>query len=184
MNPSITVHIRLYEELNRILPDSEHKRTVTRILPAGSRLSDLLDVLALESDEVDLALVNSISVPLDHPLDDEDRVSLYPEFESLDIRGASALRDTPLRTPKFVAERGLTALADLLEDKGYDCTCPLQALAEDLVRISARGKRILLTTNPDLAKTHDLDRCFCLPAEPPEEQLQEVMTRFQLGKPS
>lgn len=176
----MTISVRLYEELNRVLPEFERKRPVLRVLPAGSSLLNLLAVLGLNPEEVDLALINSRSAPFLHPLDDQDRISLFPEFESLDIRGVSALRDRPLRTPKFVAERTLTALADLLKDRGYDCSCPPQASTEDLARISAGEKRILLTTNPDLAGDHDLDRCSCVHSREPEEQLRDVMTRFQL----
>ncbi|MFO7877402.1 MAG: hypothetical protein R6U55_12550 [Desulfovermiculus sp.] len=53
----LTVHVRLYEELNQVHPASERKRTVTRTLPLGSRLSRLLDALGLSSEAIDLALV-------------------------------------------------------------------------------------------------------------------------------
>ncbi len=39
----ITVHVRIYEELNQFLPPSERKRTVARTLPMGSWLSRLLE---------------------------------------------------------------------------------------------------------------------------------------------
>ncbi|MFO7876155.1 MAG: hypothetical protein R6U55_06190 [Desulfovermiculus sp.] len=53
----LIVHVRLYEELNQVLPASERKRTVTRTLPLGSRLSRLLDALELSWEAIDLALV-------------------------------------------------------------------------------------------------------------------------------
>ena len=176
----LTVHVRLYEELNQVLPASERKRTVPRTLSLGSRLSRLLDALGLSSEAIDLALVNSRSVSLQHELQDQDLISLYPEFESFDIRGLTAVRDTPIRNPRFIAERALSDVACLLRDKGYDCICPDGASSPELARRSLDEKRILLTTHPDLARVYNLDRCFCLRSRLAEEQLQEVVCRFQL----
>jgi len=176
----LTVHVRLYEELNQVLPTSERKRTVARTLPLGSRLSRLLDALGLASEAIDLALVNSRSVSLQHELQDQDLISLYPEFESFDMSGFTAVRDTPTRNPRFIAERALSDVACLLRDKGYDCICPNGALLPELARRSRDEKRILLTTNQDLARVYNLDRCFCLHSRLAEEQLQEIVCRFQL----
>jgi hypothetical protein len=178
----ITIQVRLYEELNRVLPAKQRKRSVSRVLPAGSRLVDLLDFLGLKPEEVDLALLNSRSASFQTALKDQDRVSLYPEFESFDIQGVSDLRDRPIRVTKFVAESSLSGLADLLQAKGFSCTCPPQASDEELVRVSEEDKRIILTTDPGLAMAFKPDRCFCLKASKPEEQLQEVLLRFQLRR--
>ena len=180
MSSEITIQLRLYEELSRVLPAKQRKSTVARVLPAGSRLGDLLELLGVEREEVDLALVNSRSASFQAPLKHQDRVSLYPEFESLDIRSVTVLRDRPLRATKFVAESSLSGLADLLQVEDFSCICPPQASDEALVRISEQDKRIILTTDPGLAKTYDLDRCFSLKATKSEEQLQEVLDRFQL----
>jgi hypothetical protein len=176
----LTVHVRLYEELNHVLPPSERKRIVTRTLPRGSRLSRLLDALGISSEAIDLALVNSRSVSLQHELQDQDLVSLYPEFESFDIRGLTAVRDIPIRNPGFIAEKALSDVACLLRNKGYDCICLDGASSSELARRSLDEKRILLTTDPDLARVYNLDRCFCLRSRLPEEQLEEVVYRFQL----
>jgi hypothetical protein len=180
MSSDITIQVRLYEELKRVLPGRQRKSTVAMVLPAGSRLGDLLDLLGLKPEEVDLALVNSRSASFQTALKDQDRVSLYPEFESFDIQGVSDLRDRPLRVTKFVAESSLSGLADLLKVEGFSCTCQPQASDEALVRISEQEKRIILTTDPGLAMGFKPDRCFCLKASKPEEQLQEVLLRFQL----
>jgi len=178
--PEITIQLRLYEELSRVLPAKQRKCTVARVLPAGSRLGDLLDLLGVKPEEVDLALVNSRSASFRTPLKDQDRVCLYPEFESFDIQGVSDLRDRPLRVTKFVAESSLSGLADLLQAEGFSCTCPPQASDEALVLISEQDKRIILTSNPGLVMKFKPNRCFCLKASRPEEQLQEVLLRFQL----
>ncbi len=59
----ITVHVRIYEELNQFLPSSERKRTVARTFHRGSRLSRLLEALgiSLEAIDPDLAWVNNLN---------------------------------------------------------------------------------------------------------------------------
>lgn len=177
---TITVRLRLYEELNRVMPEEERKTAVLRRLPSGASLGALVESLGLRRDEVDLALVNSRPASFARILEPGDLVSLYPEFESLDIRGATALRGEPLRNPRFVAERSLAGLARLLARRGYDCVCPAQAAPEDLAGISRREKRIFLTRDRDAARRFRLDRCVPVSSEREEEQLREVMRRLQL----
>jgi hypothetical protein len=176
----LAVRVRLYEELNRALPEAERKTTVFRSLPPGATLGDLVDSLGLRREEIDLALVNAVSVPFSRVLDPGDLVSLYPVFESLDIGASSALRAVPLRNPRFLAEQSLQELSRLLVARGYDCICPPDAAPRDLSRISKEEGRILLTRDVDMAGRYALDRCLRIRSQRPEEQLREVMRRFQL----
>ncbi|MFP4672674.1 MAG: Mut7-C RNAse domain-containing protein [Desulfohalobiaceae bacterium] len=177
----ITVYVRLYEELNSILPSAEKKTTIAKGLAGGASLEDLLSVLGLGQEEVDLALVNSESASFVCQLQDRDLVSLYPEFESLDVQGVSALRDRPLRRPRFLASDELRQLAELLQARGYDCLYWPAAAGQDLLQISREQKRILLTQDLGLAKSPELKRCFCPGGEEAWQQLQQVLQRFQLG---
>ena len=176
----ITVQVRLYEELNRVLRPEERKGTVQQRLPANSTVCDLVHSLGLELEEVDLALVNSGPTPFHHLLQDRDRVSLYPEFEAMDISSVSLLRGSPLRKTRFIAEGSLQELAGLLREQGYDCPCPDQAADEELARISREQKRILLTVRPGLARERALQRCICLRSGQPQQQLYELRHRLQL----
>ena len=55
-------------------------------------------------------------------VNDGDYVSVYPRFESLDIRPMLRVRERPLREPRFIADAHLAALArylrmrELIED--------------------------------------------------------------------
>jgi len=177
---SITVELRLYEELNRVLPEAERKRTILRTLPAGTNVGRLIDFLGLDREEVDLGLVNAEPAPFSRMLADQDRVSLYPEFESLNIEDVSPLREKPLRRTRFVLDPSLAELARLLGDLGYDCRCPGEASPELLAAMSRQEKRILLTRNADMMERFALERCYCLESDAAPQQLREVMHRFQL----
>ncbi len=162
------------------MPEAEQKTAIAVELPEWPNLVDLLSVLSLSQEEVDLALVNSESVSFACQLQDRDLVSLYPEFESLDIKGVSLLRDRPLRRPRFLASGELRQLAELMLVRGYDCLFLPTASWQKLLQISREQKRILLTRNPELAEAPELKRCFCPAGQKAWQQLQQVLQRFQL----
>jgi hypothetical protein len=98
----------------------------------------------------------------------------------MDISSVSRLRVIPLRNTRFVAEASLQELAALLHEQGHDCLCAMQASTEELVRISNKQKRILLTLSPGLAHAYALQRCICIRSTQPQNQLEEIKRRLQL----
>jgi deoxyribonuclease V len=90
------VIVRCYEELNDLLPAERAGKDFPHPVRSGMRLGDLLRELGVPESEVDLALVNGESVDLSHPLRGGERISLYPIFESLNIRGITRIREVPL----------------------------------------------------------------------------------------
>ncbi|UCE34497.1 MAG: hypothetical protein JSV40_00780 [Deltaproteobacteria bacterium] len=99
-----TVYVRLYEELNDYLPEERRKRTFSLSLKGPTTVKETMRVLGVPSEEVDLVLVNGESVPFGHIVQGEDRISIYPIFESLDISTVTRLRDRSLLAIKLGKE--------------------------------------------------------------------------------
>jgi sulfur carrier protein ThiS len=99
-----TVYVRLYEELNDYLPEEKRKRTFSLPLKRPTTVKETMRVLGVPSEEVDLVLVNGESVPFSHIVQGEDRISIYPIFESLDISTVTRLRDRSLLAMKLGKE--------------------------------------------------------------------------------
>lgn len=99
-----TVYVRLYEELNDYLPEEKRKRTFNLSLKGPTTVKETMRVLGVPSEEVDLVLVNGESVPFGHIVQGEDRISIYPIFESLDISTVTRLRDRSLLAIKLGKE--------------------------------------------------------------------------------
>ena len=99
-----TVYVRLYEELNDYLPEEKRKRTFNLSLKGPTTVKETMRVLGVPSEEVDLVLVNGESVPFGHIVQGEDRISIYPIFESLDISTVTRLRDKSLLAIKLGKE--------------------------------------------------------------------------------
>ena len=99
-----TVYVRLYEELNDYLPEEKRKRTFSLSLKRPTTVKETMFLLGVPSEEVDLVLVNGESVPFSHSVQDQDRISIYPIFESLDISTVTRLRDRSLLAIKLGKE--------------------------------------------------------------------------------
>jgi len=176
----ITVTVRFYEELNDFLPSRLRKTSLVRDLPQPSSVKDLIESYGVPHTEVDLIMVNSTSVTFDYLVKHGDRISVYPVFESIDISGITRLQPRPLRRLRFVADANLGKLARTLRLLGFDVTYDTHADNSYLVEQMRRGKRAILTTNRRLLMRSSVTRGYCVHARTPNEQLLEVIRRFDL----
>ena len=96
-----TVYVRLYEELNDYLPEEKRKKTFNLSLKGPTTVKEAICLLGVPCQEVDLVLVNGESVPFGHIVQDQDQISVYPIFESLDITTVTRLRDRSLLAMKL-----------------------------------------------------------------------------------
>ncbi|MBM2842059.1 MAG: hypothetical protein HW412_2587, partial [Bacteroidetes bacterium] len=103
--------IRFYAELNDHLPSDKRYRSIAFPFEGSTSVSELIQSLGIPFDEVDLLLVNGESVDLHFILNDNDRVSVYPVYESFDISSVTRIRERPLRQPRFVLDCHLGKLA-------------------------------------------------------------------------
>jgi hypothetical protein len=94
---------RFYEELNDYLPEKMRKEEIAYHLSGPTSVKEALESLRVPPDEVDLILVNGVSVDFSCVLEDGDRVSVYPIFEAFDISGVTKVRDRPLRETRLVS---------------------------------------------------------------------------------
>jgi hypothetical protein len=174
------VLVRCYAELNDTLPPWRRFRDSRFALEGVATVGDLIAALALSVADVDLVLQNGESVSPDDPLRAGDRVALYPVFESFDIGGTQRIRPHPLRTPRFILDVHLGKLAAHLRMLGFDAVYRNDAGDDDLVRDSIAGGRVLLSRDRALVADPRLSRAFVVRSGDPEEQLVEVVGRFQL----
>jgi hypothetical protein len=129
---------------------------------------------------VDLIVVNGEPVDFEYLVQDGDRISVYPRFQSLDISALPHLRPEPLREARFVADTHLGRLAAYLRMLGFDTAYRNDYRDEDLAQLSANERRILLTRDRGLLKRTIVTRGYCLRHTEPAQQVVEVLQRFDL----
>ena len=171
---------RFYEELNDFLSPGKKKTSFSYQFNGTPSIKDVIEAMGVPHTEVDLILVNGISVGFDYHLLHEDRVSIYPVFESLDISPIVLLREKPLRKSTFILDVHLGKLARSLRMLGFDSLYKNDYEDSEIISISVREKRIILTRDRGILKRKAVTHGYWIRSTRPEEQIQEVLSRFDL----
>jgi sulfur carrier protein ThiS len=180
----LKIHLRVYEELNDYLPAEQRKRRFAYSATDIKTVRQLLAHLGVPEDQVELVLVNGNSVRFSYRLKEDDVVSLYPVFESIDVATMPRPRKKPLRITRFIVGPGLLRLADYLRRLGLDTLICRSDSLEKYMEAAEDDQRILLTRDPSLFKSAEISRKYLVQETAPKRQLQEVLARFDLQKPA
>lgn len=170
--------LRFYEELNDFLPDSKKKKRYKINISGRQTVKDLIESQGIPHTEIDLILVNSKPVKLDHIIHDRDDISVYPVFESFDISTVTLIENRPLRDSKFVLDVHLGRLAKYLRVMGFDTLYRNDYSDNEIVEISLNEKRIILTRDKGLLMRNAVQRGYWVRNTSVKAQASEVIRRF------
>jgi uncharacterized protein len=173
---------RFYAELNDHLPLCDQYQVVERRFFVPASLKDMIESFGVPHTEVDLVLVNGDSSDFSHLIHNGDRVAVYPVFESIDIAPVLRLRPKPLREPKFVLDVHLGRLAGYLRMLGFDTVYLNRLDDRELVQISCRQRRVLLTRDRGVLKHSAVTHGYWLRETDSRRQAAEVVSRFDLTR--
>ncbi|MBN1220287.1 MAG: Mut7-C ubiquitin/RNAse domain-containing protein [Anaerolineae bacterium] len=173
-------YFRFYAELNDFLPPPKRQRRFSQPFEISPSVKDMIESLGVPHTEVDLILANEQSVDFSYLVQDGDRISVYPVFESLDIGPLMRVRPQPLRETRFVLDVHLGRLATYLRMFGFDTLYRNNYDDDELARVSSEEGRILLTRDRGLLKRSIVTHGYCLRTTNPREQLVEILRRFDL----
>jgi uncharacterized protein with PIN domain len=171
---------RFYAELNDFLPRGDRGSVLDRNFDVSASVKDMIESFGVPHTEVDVVLVNGRSVDFSHRVQDGDRISVYPVFESLDVRDVVRVRPEPLREPRFVLDAHLGALARRLRLLGFDCEYRNDFSDTELVDISATERRVLVTRDIGILKRSAVTHGYFVRATQARAQALEVVRRFDL----
>jgi uncharacterized protein with PIN domain len=173
---------RFYEELNDFLPLLKRKTSFAYSYKGNPSVKDAIEALGVPHVEVDMIIVNGKPVDFSYKLCKEDKISVYPVFESLDISGVSPLRDKPLRVTKFIADVHLGRLSKYLRLCGFDTYFNTDLSDNQIIDISLKERRTILTRDRGLLKNKLVTHGYWIRSMKPEKQLNEVLQKFDLKK--
>lgn len=171
---------RFYEELNDFLSHERRKTTFTHAFNGTPSVKDRIESLGVPHTEVDLILVDGVSVEFSHRLRGGERVAVYPVFERFDIGPVTRLRSRPLRVTRFIADVHLGRLARYLRALGFDCAYANDFDDATIIALARAGRRIILTRDCGLLKDGRVTHGAFVYNTRPIEQLREIAERFQL----
>ena len=175
------ITIRFYEELNDFLPKENRKKEFEYGFSGNPSIKDAIEAMGVPHPEVDLILVNGISVNFDYNIQPGDRISVYPAFELLDISPVSRLRPKPLRVTKFILDINLGKLAVKLRMLGLDTLYENNFTNLDIIQTAEKESRIILTRDHGLLKNKKVTHGYWIRNNDPKKQLREIIEKFDLS---
>lgn len=177
----ITAKFRFYAELNDFLAADKRKVTFAHCSSAKSSIKDIIESLGVPHTEVDLILVNGESVNFHYQVKDDDLISVYPVFESYDIKSVTKLRPKPLRVTRFILDVHLGKLAKYLRLLGFDTYYDHDTVDDAaIINHALNEKRIILTRDIGLLKNKKVTHGYWLRETNPKLQVKEILSRLHL----
>jgi uncharacterized protein with PIN domain len=171
---------RFYEELNDFLPEARKRVDFQAEFKEKRSIKDMIESLGVPHTEVDLILVNGQSVDFAYILNDSDRVSVYPTFESLNITNVTRLRKTPLRKTQFIADVHLGDIVRLMRTLGFDVYYDPSLSNRAIIDISKREKRTILTKSKSLLKFKDVTHGLFVRRETKDREVKRLIERLDI----
>jgi len=173
---------RFYAELNDFLPQGRRKRAFEYEFNGTPGIKDAIEALGVPHVEVDVILVNGVSVSFSYHLQAGDRIAVYPVFESLDISPLVKLRPDALRNTAFIADVHVRELAHYLRLLGFDTLHDNKYADQEIVEIAAREGRIILTCDRMLLKNGAVTHGYWVRSSDPVKQAREIIQRLDLRR--
>jgi hypothetical protein len=171
---------RFYAELNDFLPETWRHTRITHDFEESISIGNMIEGLGIPKAEIDLVLVNGESVDFTYQVQDGDRVTVYPVFETFDVSAAVRVRPHPLRETRFVLDVRLGRLASYLRLLGFDAVLSKESSDEDLAAISLKENRIVLTGDSTVMEKGEITHGYWVRTSRPRRQAAEVIRRFHL----
>lgn len=175
-----TLYLRFYEELNDFLPPDRRKIAFRHVIDRNASVKDVIESLGVPHTEIELILVNGVSVDFSYAVQDNDRISVYPVFESFDVSPVLRLRDRPLRHARFVLDTNLGRLTRYLRLLGFDCLYRNDYTDDEVAETACLQKRIVLTRDRTLLRRKIITHGYFVRAVLPKDQVKEVLQRLDL----
>jgi len=172
--------VRCYAELNEFLPLEHRYNEFPLLFSEPFNVAKLLDRLNIPLNSVEIILVDGKSVSAKFSLSEGNRISLYPIFESFDIRSLLHLHSAPLRHIKFIADVHLGKLARYLRLFGFDTAYNSSFSFSSILSIAELEQRCILSKSIAYKEKPSVTKYFHIQSSIPEEQLTETFSRFDL----
>jgi uncharacterized protein len=166
---------RFYEELNDFLPEQRRKTDFEAKFKGKRSIKNMIEALGVPHTEIDLILVNGKSVDFNYTLHDKDRVSVYPVFESFNITDVTRLRKIPLRRNKFIADINLGDIVKYMRVLGFDIYYYSLLSTREIIEISKRENRIILTRSRKFLKFKDVTHGIFIRPGTATEQIKQII---------
>lgn len=177
---AFTVRLRFHGDLSFFLPAPRTQpRLVEKRLHEKTSVKDVIESCGVPHTEVDLILADA-PITFSHHVVDDEEIDVYPVSTSPDLFPGNRLQER--RVTRFVADGHLGKLVRDLRLLGIDVLYDSHATDPQLLITATTEDRALLTRDRRLLMHAILRRGYCPRSHDPDEQIIEVIRRFDLAE--
>lgn len=173
-------HFRFYASLNDFLEPKNRQKTIAYSFLGSPTVKDAIQAMGIPHVEVHMILVNSTSTDFSYRVMPQDYISVYPLFKKLQLSGKTSLSSLPTNND-FIVDTHLGKLARYLRMLGFDTLYENDFTDAQIIDLSNRDGRIILTRDLGILKQNKVKYGYFLRNTDPDEQLREVVSRFDLS---
>jgi uncharacterized protein with PIN domain/sulfur carrier protein ThiS len=170
-----------HNELDEFLSHDNKRNEIHVSFKRHETVKHLIESLGVPHTEVDIILVNNVSVDFSARLKNEDRVEVFPGSQQVENTSIIHLQPESIGEPRFVADGHLGKLVSYLRLLGFDVLYSNNCEDEMLAEISSNQDRILLTRDRGLLMRNQVRHGYCVMAKDPKKQVDEVLRRFKIA---
>ncbi|TDO01496.1 MULTISPECIES: Mut7-C RNAse domain-containing protein [Halomonas] len=171
--------IRFHDRLNDFLPPASCGERFSCEVSRRAAIKDVIESLGVPHTEVDVILVDGVSVGFEHILSGGERVAVYPWTTAPQV--AHHLRPHPPACPRFLADAQLGRLARYLRMLGFDCLYRNDIGDAELAIRAEQEQRVVLTRDRLLLKRKRIRLAHYVRSDDPWRQVEEVCREFDLA---
>jgi uncharacterized protein len=177
----VTATFRFYAELNDFLAPERRGRESLSPCARAATAKHMIEALGVPHTEVELVLVNGEPADFDRLLKDNDRVTVYPRFRTMDVSSLSCIPASSPDYIRFVAYAHLGGLAHSLRMAGFDTLYDNNFQDGEIEEIAQLEGRIVLTRDRELLKRRSIIHGCYVRETRPVHQLLEIFARLNLA---
>jgi uncharacterized protein with PIN domain len=177
---AFTVRFRFHEDLSFFLRRRRTKSGIVETrLQEKTSVKDAIEACGVPHPEVDLIVAKAASISFSHHLISDEEIDVYPVPAPPELFPGERLQQRGVT--RFVADGHLGKLARDLRLLGIDVLYDNRAADAQLLITATTDDRALLTRDRRLLMHRILRHGYCPRSHDPDEQIIEVIRRFDLA---
>ena len=172
--------IRFHAELNDFLKPGAHEKKSAYDVKKTRSIKDLIESVGVPHTEIDIIVVNGVSVNFSHQIHGGEAIEVYPASVPTHMEDAIHNAPPPLAEPRFVLDVHLGRLAGYLRMLGFDASYRNSYSDPELLDISVKELRILLTCDRRLLMRKQINYGYFVRSRAPKQQVLEILRHYHL----
>ena len=170
---------RFYDELNDFIEKDRRNITFAYLFEGNPSTKDCIEAIGVPHTEVEAIKINGIFTDFFQKVNQDDKIEIYSISSDIDLTNSIKLRPE-IEDYKFIVDANVGKMAKNLRMLGFDTYYDFDLPDKEIVAVAEREKRIILSRDIGLLKRKNAIYGYFLRKTSIEEQINEVMKRYDL----